>query len=292
MYNLPSRMKKSAAIISKPEKAELEQLVPEVMQWFRLHGYDIWLDRESGRYVPGQTAIERSDIAERKPTFVVVLGGDGTLLSAARAVAPADIPILGVNLGSLGFLTEVPLPELYETLAAVDENRCSFEKRSMVHCCLVRDGQSVASYDALNDAVINKSAIARLVNFDLYLDQVFVSNYKADGMIISTPTGSTAYALAAGGPILTPSVDAFVVAPVCPHSLSQRPLVVRDTVEISVLVQSAGEEAFLTIDGQIGVPLNDADRVVCRKSPYHTTLLRMRKTFFDVLRTKLKLGMR
>ena len=291
MYNLRSPMK-SAAIISKPEKPELEQLVPEVMEWFRKHGYEVWLDRESAGYVPGQPSIERADIPEKKPSFVLVLGGDGTLLSAARAVSPANIPILGVNLGSLGFLTEVPLPELYDTLAAVEEDRCSFEKRAMVHCRLFRDGQSVARYDALNDAVINKSAIARLVNFDLYLDQVFVSNYKADGMIVSTPTGSTAYALAAGGPILMPSVDAFVIAPVCPHSLSQRPLVVKDTVEISVVVQSAGEEAFLTIDGQIGVPLNDADRVVCRKSQHHTTLLRMRKIFFDVLRTKLKLGMR
>jgi NAD+ kinase len=223
---------------------------------------------------------------------VVVLGGDGTLLSAARAVARANVPILGVNLGSLGFLTEVPLGELYETLEAVDQNRCAFEKRSMLHCDLFRDGQIAASYEALNDAVANKTAIARLVSFDLYLDQVFVSNYKADGVIISTPTGSTAYSLAAGGPILMPSVDAFVINPVCPHSLTHRPLVVRDSIEICLVVQSAGEEAFLSIDGQVGLPLQDGDRILCRRSQHQTTLLRMRKTFFDVLRTKLKLGMR
>jgi NAD+ kinase len=273
------------------------------LAWFDQHGYSVVLDRESAAYLPasalgnpldGQSPqpVERTEIGGRKPEFVLVLGGDGTLLSAARAVSPANIPIMGVNLGSLGFLTEVPLSELYDTLQALHEQRCAFEKRAMVSCRLMRDGQLLARYDALNDAVVNKSAIARLVSFDLYMDQVFVSNYKADGVIISTPTGSTAYALAAGGPILMPSVDALVIAPVCPHSLTHRPLVVKDTVEITILVKSAGEEAFLSIDGQVGVPLNDEDRVVCRKSEYATTLLRMRKTFFDVLRTKLKLGMR
>lgn len=284
---------KTVAIVSKPEKPELEQLVPKILQWLREHGYErVWADRETAAYVSGLDPIERNDIADKKPDFVLVLGGDGTLLSAARAVAANNIPILGANLGSLGFLTEVPLDELWETLEAVDQHRCSFETRKMLNCRLMRDGKAVASYDCLNDAVVNKSAIARLVSFDLYLDNVFVSNYKADGVIISTPTGSTAYALAAGGPILMPSVDAVVIVPVCPHSLTHRPIVVKDTVEIEISVKSAGEEAYLSIDGQVGVPLSDDDRIRCRKSEYHTTLLRMRKTFFDVLRTKLKLGMR
>lgn len=284
---------KSAAIVSKPEKPELAHLVPKVLQWFQEHGCEhVWLDRETAAYVPGQTSVERAELGEKKPEFVLVLGGDGTLLAAARAVAPAHIPIMGVNLGSLGFLTEVPLNELWETLEAVDQQRCAFEKRNMLNTRLVRDAKLLARYDCLNDAVVNKSAIARLVSFDLYLDTVFVSNYKADGVIVSTPTGSTAYALAAGGPILMPSVDAMVIVPVCPHSLTHRPLVVKDTVEIEIVVKSAGEEAYLSIDGQVGVPLSDDDRIVCRKSEYHTTLLRMRKTFFDVLRTKLKLGIR
>jgi NAD+ kinase len=283
---------KSAAIISKPSKPELQQLVPEVLKWLEERKYQVWLDEETAAYIGSPAGVPRNEIASRQPGFVMVLGGDGTLLSAARAVAAAGVPILGVNLGSLGFLTEVPLAELYETLAAVDEQRCSIEKRSMVHCQLLRGGQCVGQFDALNDAVVNKSAIARLVSFDLHLDQVYVSNYKADGVIVATPTGSTAYSLAAGGPILMPSVDAFVIAPVCPHSLTLRPLVVRDTVEISLTVKSGGEEAFLSIDGQEGMPLMDEDRVVCRKSEHTTRLLRMRKTFFDVLRTKLKLGLR
>ncbi len=283
---------KTAAIISKPDKPELRVLVPEVLKWFEQHGYRTVLDDETATYAPGSPSVERAAIGKQDPKFVLVLGGDGTLLSAARAVAAAKVPILGVNLGSLGFLTEVPLSELYQTLEVVDQDRCDVEKRSMVHCRLVRHHETVAEFHALNDAVINKSAIARLVNFDLYLDTVFVSNYKADGVIVSTPTGSTAYSLAAGGPILMPSVDALVISPVCPHSLTHRPLVVRDTVEITIEVQSAGEEAFLSIDGQVGVPLEDNDQVLCRKSQYSCTLLRMRKTFFDVLRTKLKLGVR
>ena len=283
---------KSAALISKPSKPELKRLVPEVAAWMRQRGYEVWLDDESAVYAPGEHGIERSLIGARKPDFAIVLGGDGTLLSAARAVAPHNVPILGVNLGSLGFLTEVPLSELYPTLEAVDAQQCSFERRGMIRCELVRNGERIASWDALNDAVVNKSAIARLVNFDLSLDNIFVSNYKADGVIIATPTGSTAYSLAAGGPILMPSVEGMVVTPVCPHSLTHRPFVVRDTIEISIVVRSEGEEAFLSIDGQVGTPLMDEDRVLCRKSEYSTQLLRMRKTFFDVLRTKLKMGQR
>lgn len=285
-------MTKIAAIISKPSKPELKQVAPELIDWLRKRGYGVVTDEETSEYVEGQVAVPREDVASHEPRFVVVLGGDGTLLSAARAVATAGIPILGVNLGSLGFLTEVPLGDLYETLDAVDQNCCAVETRAMVHCDLVRDGKCIATYRAMNDAVVNKSTIARLLNFDLFVDQTFVSNYKADGVIVSTPTGSTAYSLAAGGPILTPSVDAFVITPVCPHSLTHRPLVVRDTADIGVAVRNVDGEAFLSIDGQIGVPVVDGDRVVCRKSEHRIKLLRMRQSFFDVLRTKLKWGQR
>ena len=283
---------KSAALISKPSKPELERLVPEIAGWLRKRGTTVLMDEESAAYAPGEKGIARAELGSRTPELGIVLGGDGTLLSAARALAPHGIPILGVNLGSLGFLTEVPLDELYPTLQAVEAGQCAIERRSMVRCELWRGGERVLAWDALNDAVVNKSAIARLVYFDLTLDDVFVANYKADGVIVSTPTGSTAYSLAAGGPILMPSVEGLVVTPVCPHSLTHRPFVVKDTLEISILVHTNGEEAFLSIDGQEGVPLLDEDRVVCRKSEYTTKLLRMRKTFFDVLRTKLKMGQR
>lgn len=283
---------KSAVIFSKPAKPELAQIVPELLRWFEQHDYRVVVDQETAAYASGPEVVEREAVAGRNPKFVVVLGGDGTLLSAARAVAKAGIPVLGVNLGSLGFLTEVPLSDLYPTLEAVHQDQCGTEPRSMLLCQLLRGGKCVAQYHALNDVVVNKSAIARLADFDLYIDGDFVSNYKADGLIVATPTGSTAYSLAAGGPVLMPSVEGFVITPVSPHALTHRPLVVRDSVEISIVVKAAEEHAFLSVDGQVGMPLMDGDRVNCRKSQHQVQLLRMKKTFFDVLRTKLKWGQR
>lgn len=283
---------KSAVIFSKPAKPELAQIVPELLRWFEQHDYRVVVDQETAAYASGPEVVEREAVAGRNPKFVVVLGGDGTLLAAARAVAKAGIPVLGVNLGSLGFLTEVPLSDLYPTLEAVDQDQCGTEPRSMLLCQLLRGGKCVAQYHALNDVVVNKSAIARLADFDLYIDGDFVSNYKADGLIVATPTGSTAYSLAAGGPVLMPSVEGFVITPVSPHALTHRPLVVRDSVEISIVVKAAEEHAFLSVDGQVGMPLMDGDRVNCRKSQHQVQLLRMKKTFFDVLRTKLKWGQR
>jgi len=281
-----------AGIMSKPSKPELARILPELLGWLSQHGYAAVMDRETSIYGKGPEVVAREDFAGRQLDFVVVLGGDGTLLAAARAVAAGGIPVLGVNLGSLGFLTEVLLPELYPTLEAVHAGKASVEQRSMVHCQVERKGNCIANYAALNDVVINKSAISRLNNFDVYIDQVFVSTYKADGIIVSTPTGSTAYSLAAGGPILTPSVDAFVVTPVSPHSLTHRPLVVPDSAEVLIVVKVSKEEAFLSIDGQVGMPVEDGDRILCRKSEHKFKLLRVRKTFFDVLRSRLKWGQR
>jgi NAD+ kinase len=284
---------KSVAIVSKPQKPELSQIVPELVHWLEQHSYSIYLDRESaGYYGNNVEVVDRGEIGGRKPNFVIVLGGDGTLLSAARAVAAVAVPILGVNLGSLGFLTEVPLADLYPTLHALDANQCEVDVRSMLEARLYRKGQQITVAHALNDAVLSKTTIARLVSFDIHIDGNYVSNYRGDGLIVSTPTGSTAYSLAAGGPILTPQVEGLVISPICPHSLSHRPLVVRDSAEIEIYVQAATDEAFLSIDGQVGVSVAEGDRLVCRKSPYTTQLLRLRKSFFEVLRTKLKWGQR
>jgi NAD+ kinase len=284
---------KSAAIISKPSKPELAAIVPELLGWFSRHGYHLYLDRESAGYIQDDVeVVSRNQIGEKHPDFVLVLGGDGTLLSAARAVAYADVPILAVNLGSLGFLTEVPLAEMYSTLEAVNCGYCPLEERSVIHCRLVRNEESVAEHFALNDVVVNKSAISRLVEFDLLVDGNVVFSYRADGVIVSTPTGSTAYSLAAGGPILMPSVNAFVVTPVCPHSLTHRPLVVPDRAKIELLVETGGEEAFLSIDGQVGMPVLHGDRVICERASHTVKLIRVRRTFFDVLRNKLKWGQR
>lgn len=283
---------KSAAIISKPSKPGLAGILPELLNWFRQRGYKLYLDQETAQYVDGAEVVARKDMGERHPDFALVLGGDGTLLSAARAVAHEGVPILAVNLGSLGFLTEVPLSEMYPTLEAVASGSCPFEERALLDCTLFRGPDSLAHHFALNDVVVNKSAISRLADFDLLIDGVFVFNYKADGVIIATPTGSTAYSLAAGGPVLMPSVTSFVVTPVCPHALTHRPLVVPDKAQIELRVETGGEEAYLSIDGQVGVPVQQGDRIVCRLAAHRVKLMRVHRTFFDVLRNKLKWGQR
>jgi len=287
----PSRTK-AVGIISKPAKPELKEILPRLLDWFRQHEYQVVVDEETAVYFPGAETVKRDQIAGRPLDFVLVLGGDGTLLSTSRVVAPAGIPVLGVNLGSLGFLTEVPLSELYAALEEVDQKRAAIESRSLAQCQLLRAGKSIVSYSALNDVIVNKSALARLNSYDLFIDKMFVSAYKADGLIVSTPTGSTAYSMAAGGPILAPSVNAFVITPVSPHSLTHRPLVVPDSSEIEIVVKTAEEEAYLSVDGQVGMPVRDDDRVVCRKAEYRVKLLRIRRSFFEVLRTKLKWGQR
>jgi NAD+ kinase len=283
---------KSAAIISKPSKPELAGILPELLGWFRKRGYTVYLDQETAQYTNGEQVVPRKDMGAKRLDFALVLGGDGTLLSAARAVAHEGVPILAVNLGSLGFLTEVPLSEMYATLEAVDAGSCPIEERSVIDCSAFRGKERMAHHFALNDVVVNKSAISRLVDFDLLIDGVFVFNYKADGVIIATPTGSTAYSLAAGGPVLMPSVESFVVTPVCPHALTHRPLVVTDTAEIELRIETGAEEAFLSIDGQVGMPVRQGDRVLCHRAGHRVKLMRVRRTFFDVLRNKLKWGQR
>ena len=281
---------KSVAIMSKPAKPELARILPDLLQWLKQHNYQVVLDTESAEYAQGPEVLTREAVGNRALDFVIVLGGDGTLLSAARVVAKSGIPILGINLGTLGFLTEVPLAEVYDSLEAVDQNRCRIDSRSLIHSQLVREGDCIANFESLNDVIVSKAAIARLATFELHIDQIFVSSYKADGLIISTPTGSTAYSMAAGGPILTPSVDAFVVTPVSPHSLTHRVLVVPDSSEIVIGVKTGQEQAFLSIDGQLGIPALDGDRVVCRKSEHKVRLFQVKRSFFEVLRTKLKWG--
>jgi NAD+ kinase len=231
-------------------------------------------------------------MASQALDLVVVLGGDGTLLSAARVTAAVDVPLLGVNLGSLGFLTEVPLQSLYPMLEAIGQGRAAVEHRSLMQVELMREDEVRGSYLVFNDAVVNKTALARLNTYDLYVDKAFVSSYRADGMIVATPTGSTAYSLSAGGPVLMPSVKAFVVTPVAPHSLTHRPLVVPDSVEIEILLRSEEEVAYLSLDGQPGLDLRDGDRVRCRRSEHQVNLFRTGTDFFHVLRTKLKWGER
>ena len=287
---LPSS--KTAAIISRPDRPEVARILPGLLNWLAEHGYKVIIDEETATYVAGQRVVSRPEMCCGPLDLVVVLGGDGTLLSAARVTAAIDVPLLGVNLGSLGFLTEVPLQSLYTMLEAIAAGRAAVEHRSLMHCELLRGETVRGSYLVFNDAVVNKTALARLNNYDLFIDQAFVSSYRADGMIVATPTGSTAYSLSAGGPVLMPSVNAFVITPVAPHSLTHRPLVVPDSAEIEVLLHSEDEVAYLSLDGQPGFDLRDGDRVRCRRSEHQVNLFRTGTDFFHVLRTKLKWGER
>lgn len=281
---------KTAAIISRPDRPQVGQVIPGLLTWLGEHGYRVIVDEATSKYCPGQKVVPRAEMGSRLLDLVVVLGGDGTLLSAARATAAIDVPLLGVNLGSLGFLTEVPLQSLYNMLDAIAQGRAVVEHRSLMQCELRRGDQVRGSYLVFNDAVVNKTALARLNTYDLFIDKAFVSSYRADGMIVATPTGSTAYSLSAGGPVLMPTVSALVVTPVAPHSLTHRPLVVPDSAEIEILLRSEEEVAYLSLDGQPGLDLCDGDRVVCRRSQHQVNLFRTGSDFFQVLRSKMKWG--
>ncbi|HUM04004.1 MAG TPA: NAD(+)/NADH kinase [Terriglobales bacterium] len=287
----PTRQK-TVAIISKPGRPELSAFLPPLYQWLLDRGHTVIMDRETAEYFKASEVISRNQLGSRKPDLALVLGGDGTLLSAARAVCSAGTLILGVNLGTLGFLTELQFADLYPALETIEKGLYMVDSRSMLRCTVARGGDTIATHVALNDIVVSKAAISRLNHFELFVDMEFVSSYKADALIVATPTGSTAYSLGAGGPILKPDVSAFVITPVSPHGLTHRPVVVRDSVEIDIQVKTGEEEAFLSVDGQVGMPVRDGDTVRCVKAEHPAKLLRFRKTFFEVLSTKLKWGER
>lgn len=282
-----------AAIISKPQKPELEGILRELIAWLDARQYRCLLDPPSAAYMGSTDGIERPDLPKHKPNLVVVLGGDGTLLAAARAFAHSPTPILGVNLGSLGFLTEIPLADLYPTLEAWCDNCAGIEVRSMMRIELHREGKAIKCWDALNDVVVAKGAIARMADFSIDIDQQFVAAMRADGIIVSTPTGSTAYNLAADGPIVMPSVNALVVTPICPHLLTIRPIVVPGDSTVVIHIEGVPNLTYLTVDGQEAVELFLSDQVTCCRSEHNVRLLRPRPNgLFNVLRNKLSWGER
>jgi NAD+ kinase len=281
------------AIISKPQKEELTALLPELVLWMKAHGFDPVLDPVSGNYTQAAPVLPRHEMPAAKPELVIVLGGDGTLLAVSRVFAKFDLPILSVNLGSLGFLTEVRLSDLYSTLEGWCNNCCTVDARAMLHTDLLRDGKPHSSYEALNDIVVAKGAIARMGEFTVKLFDQVAARFRADGVIVSTPTGSTGYTLSANGPILVPDTDALVVTPICPHLLTLRPMVVRGDATLTVSIEGVPDQTFLTVDGQEVVQLQIGDELKCCKSEHSVKLLRLGTSgFFDVLRSKLKWGER
>jgi len=282
-----------AAIISKPQKPELAAILPELVAWLKAHDYGYVLDPASAEYLEGARSFDRPELPLHRPNLVIVFGGDGTLLAAARAFAHTQTPILSVNLGSLGFLTETPLSDIYNTLQAWCEHKAAIDTRSMMHTELHRAGGVCNEWDALNDVVVAKGTIARMADFKVEIDQQFVATFRADGIIVATPTGSTAYNLAADGPIMMPSVNAMVVTPICPHLLTIRPIVVPGESTVTVHVVGVPNETYLTVDGQEAVELFLGDHIHCHRSEYSVRLLRHQPNgLFNVLRSKLKWGER
>lgn len=286
-------MIRAAGIISKPNRELLSSVVPPLVEWLRGRKIDVFTDTQTKECIPtGANELAREALAEQVD-LMIVLGGDGTLLSAARALGSHKVPILAVNLGGLGFLTSVTLDELYPLLEQVLAGKHRISERMMLDAEILRDGQVAERQCALNDAVANKAAIARMLEFDVFVDGNSVGRYRADGIVVATPTGSTAYSLAAGGPIIDPALDAFVITPICPHMLTNRPLVVRDTARIEIDFAPAEEPVYVTLDGQIGFQLKPKDRISITKSKNRVALVRPpAKTYFEVLRSKLKWGER
>jgi NAD+ kinase len=289
-------MIRSAGIICKPVPEMVATVVPPLREWLRARKIDIFLDPRTATTLGDRSSQESSqtrDEMSHKVDLLIVLGGDGTLLAAARALHGHPIPILAVNLGGLGFLTSVTLDELYPVLESVLEGKHRTTNRMMLDAEIVHVNKKSDMQCALNDAVANKAALARMLDFDVAVDGNHVGRYRADGLIVATPTGSTAYSLAAGGPIIHPALDAFVITPICPHMLTNRPLVVPDTAKVELDFVELGEPVFLTLDGQVGFQLEPKDRVIITKSASKVTFVSPpRLTYYEILRSKLRWGER
>jgi len=284
---------KRIGIISKPKKTEIREIVPSLTQWLRERDVEVFIDKETASLLESaEKSLSRNEMPSQVD-LLVVLGGDGTLLAAARALNRKPVPILAVNLGGLGFLTVITREELYPTLELVLAGNFTTERRVQIEGELVRADEVISSFLALNDVVLNKGAIARILDFEVLVNGRFISTYKSDGLIVSTPTGSTAYSLAAGGPIVTPAVEAFVVTPICAHTLTNRPLVLPHSAQIEVIVKSQREVAYLTVDGQVGIATHSDDTVRLKKASSCVEIIQPpNKDYFEILRQKLKWGER
>ena len=283
-------------VVVKPHQPDALQTLCRLAEWLNERGITLLggpeieserIEQETGCSVQ---VVEQNQLATRVD-LILVLGGDGTMIATARMVGDADVPVMGVNFGGLGYLAEFRIEELFDALESILKGQYKLEKRVMLAVELFRGEEHVRGNRVLNDVVINKSALARIIEIEAYLNQQFVNSFRADGLIISTPTGSTAYNLSAGGPVIYPSMNAIVITPICPFTLSNRPIVVPDDAEIELRLKTEQEEVALTLDGQVGFPLKVEDRVVIRKSRTTFNLVQpMNRNYFEVLRDKLRWG--
>ncbi|MDZ4186159.1 MAG: NAD(+)/NADH kinase [Desulfuromonadales bacterium] len=280
------------AIYAKKNHPLASIFAAEVMNWLHQHGLEVLLEEDLAASLGIKRDYVDGDIPERAD-LVIILGGDGTLISVARHLSDQEKPILAVNLGSLGFLTEITKDETFATLERVLAGEFELSRRMKLDCVVLRAGVQVAHYSVLNDVVINKGALARIIDMEATVNGHYLTTFKADGLIIATPTGSTAYNLAAGGPIIDPQVNSLVITPICPHTLTNRPLIVPGDAVIRIHVTFDDQMVHLTADGQVGMQLQLGDVVELQQSSIHTLLIKSpTKDYFEVLRAKLRWGER
>ena len=293
---MPITAIKRIGVVVKPHQPDALETLCRLTTWLNERGIKLVglpeIERESIEHQTGCSVevLAEADIA-KQVDLMLVLGGDGTMIATARMVGDSEVPVMGVNYGGLGYLAEFPLEDLFPALDGVLEGKYKVQQRLMLSIELWRGGELVTRNRVLNDVVVNKSALARIIEIEAYLNQQFVNLFRADGLIVATPTGSTAYNLSAAGPIIFPSMSAVVITPICPFTLSNRPIVVPDDSVIEVRLVTENEDVALTLDGQVGFDLQAADRVVIRKSDTAFNLVQPpNRNYFDVLRNKLKWG--
>jgi NAD+ kinase len=268
------------------------KIVSELTQWLESRNYTVYLEPDTADLIGKKPSTSKYEVASNSD-LVIVLGGDGTLLNVASIAHPHEVPILGVNLGSLGFLTETTMENFYPTLEQVLNEKCEIENRMLLNAGVLRDEKRIQDFNVLNDIVINKGALARIVNLEVFVDGQYMTSYRADGLIIASPTGSTAYSLSAGGPIIHPSMRALVLSPICPFALTNRSIVIPDsaTIKVQLTTRNEGEDVRVTLDGQTGYSMKSGDILEVKKADIPVKLVQTPgKNYYQLLRKKLHWG--
>ena len=287
----PNSTLKTIGIISRPRRSNIAEVVPPLLQWMEVRGLQAVYDIETATVLKGSYIGKTRHQVAQESDLLLVLGGDGTILAAAREAAHHDIPILPINMGSLGFLTSFTVEELYPALESTLAGTATMEERVLLQVERTHNGELLTQQRVLNDAVVHKGTLARMIEVELHINGAFVCRYRADGLIVASPTGSTAYSLSAGGPIVQPGVASILITPICPHTLSDRPVVIQDSSKIDLHLSQSSDSVFLTLDGQTGVPLQTGDCVRITRSAERLKLIQPpNKTYFEILRNKLKWG--
>jgi NAD+ kinase len=278
-------------IIAKPFGFDIQKIAGDLLHWLKKKNKKVFLGQEIALHLKENAALFNSPLIPQEMDLLIVLGGDGTLLSAARLIEGHHVPILGVNLGGLGFLTEITIEDLYPTLENIFQKKYSVDERIMLKTSVTRQGKKIAQSHVLNDVIINKGTLAKMIKLEIYSDGQFLSALRGDGLIVATPTGSTAYSLSAGGPIIHPSIDAMILTPICPHTLTQRPIVIPSKMKVEIVLKSKEEGAMVTFDGQVGFSLRLEDQIHIETNDAKTELIRSPGlSYFEVLRNKLHWG--